>query len=104
MAKKILYLTLKKKYFDAIANRKKFLEFREIKDYWIKRFFNPDGTVRKFDEIHFRNGYTKDRPFMRVKWNGWDIHKKGKQSFYALDVTQILEVQNHEVSSHSSHA
>lgn len=29
-----------------------------------------DGTPNKYDEIHFRNGYAKDAPFMRVKCNG----------------------------------
>ena len=94
MRKKILHLTLEKKYFDAIALRRKFLEFREVKDYWIRRFFDKQGKVIHFDEIHFKNGYQKDSPFMRVKWNGWHIHEQGKVKFYALDVKQILEIKN----------
>jgi len=92
--KKILHLTLEKRYFDAIAMRRKTLEFREVKEHWIKRFFDKKGSVIKFDEIHFRNGYRRDSPFMRVKWNGWHIHKQGKVNFYALDVKTILEIKN----------
>lgn len=93
-SKKILHLTLKKKYFDAIALGKKQLEFREIKTYWTTRLFDKQGKAIKFDEIHFRNGYRKTSPFMRVKWNGWNIHEKGTVQFYALDVRKILEIKN----------
>lgn len=36
----ILHLTLKKKWFDMIAAKVKKEEYREIKDYWIRRFIS----------------------------------------------------------------
>lgn len=57
---RILHLTLMKKWFDLIAAGKKKIEYREIKPYWIKRL------SKDYDEIHFKNGYNKDCPFMRV--------------------------------------
>jgi len=35
---KVLYLPIKKKWFDMIASGKKHEEYREIKDYWARRF------------------------------------------------------------------
>ncbi len=58
---RILHLTLKRKWFDLIATGKKNIEYREFKLYWKQRLY---GAI--FDEVHFKNGYRKDAPFMRV--------------------------------------
>jgi hypothetical protein len=71
--KKILYLTLHKKWFDAIAAGTKKEEYRLQSEYWKTRL---KGKI--YEEIHFRNGYRKDSRQMRVKviditngmWNG----------------------------------
>jgi hypothetical protein len=65
--KKILHLTLKKKWFDLIASGEKKIEYREDKPYWQKRLLDGE-EYKPFDEIHFRNGYSKDAPFMRVEF------------------------------------
>jgi hypothetical protein len=67
---KILHLTLKKKWFDLIASGEKTVEYREAKEYWRKRLIDKDGKTIRFDEIHFRNGYSKNSPFMRVECVG----------------------------------
>lgn len=59
---KILHLTLKRKWFDLIASGKKTVEYRKYTPYWEKRLVG-----KGFTEIHFRNGYSKDAPFMRVR-------------------------------------
>jgi len=66
---KILHLTLHKKWFDEILNGTKKIEYRDIKLYWTKRLFN-NGKPKKFDEILFRNGYSKNSPKMRVEFLG----------------------------------
>ena len=60
--KSILHLTLKKKWFDLIKSGEKKVEYRQAKQYWIKRLYG-----RRFDEIHFHNGYSPDSPFMIVE-------------------------------------
>lgn len=55
----ILYLTLKKKWFDMIASGEKTEEYREIKPYWNKRLFN-----RKINVVEFSNGYGNFVPKM----------------------------------------
>ena len=86
--KKILHLTLKKEWFDLIAKKEKTVENREIKPYWSKRL---EGKT--FNEIHFKNGYAKNAPFMIVKWKGM---KKDKQANkYRIQLGKILKIENY---------
>lgn len=62
---RILHLTVKKQWFDMIAKGIKKEEYREIKDYWVKRLTN-----KKFDKVLFKNGYNKDAPTMIVECKG----------------------------------
>ena len=55
-------------------------EYREIKDYWIKRFKDmslepPFKPFKSFSVIEFKNGYAKDAPVMRVEFKGIRIGK-----------------------------
>lgn len=96
---KILHLTLKKKWFDLIASKKKVTEYREYKPYWERRLLN-----KKFDEIHFRNGYSKNAPFMKVVWEGMTTISPASTKFkpvngedlkgryFAIKLGDILEV------------
>lgn len=67
---KILHLTLEKYWFNLIADGVKVLEYREAKPHWKSRLQYSDGRFKQFDEIHFRNGYGKDKPFMRIQFMG----------------------------------
>lgn len=89
MSKKILHLTLKRKWFDQIAVGLKKEEYRELKDYWKVRL---EG--RHYDEIHFRNGYLKDSPFMRVEFKGLDYGTFEGERVYAILLGDVLEVRN----------
>lgn len=80
---RILHLTLKKKWFDLIAIGKKKIEYRENKPYWKTRL---EG--REYDEIHFKNGYGPDVPFMRVEWKGCSLKED-----YEIKLGRILEVR-----------
>ncbi len=83
-SKNILHLTLLKKWFDLIASGEKVVENREIKPYWTKRLVG-----KTFDEVHFKNGYSKDAPFMRVEWKGM----KQENGKYVILLGNILEVR-----------
>ena len=80
---KILHLTLHKKWFDQILTGTKKTEFREVKPYWTKRLFNPDGKPKKFDAVFFRNGYSKTCRKMKVKCLGIR-RRKGKKEYEIL--------------------
>ncbi len=84
---KVLHLNLYRKYFDAILNGEKTIEYRDITPYWSKRL---EG--RYYDVIQFRNGYAKVAPVMIVKYKGLvtdDLYGR-----YAIQLGKILEYKN----------
>jgi len=87
--KKILHLTLLRKWFDLIVSGKKTKEYRQVKPYWNKRLVG-----KKFDEIHFKNGYSKNAPFMRVEWKG--MTKENEE--YVIILGKVLEIKNYTKS------
>ena len=84
MEKRILHLTLLKRWFDEIARGDKKFEYRDIKPYWTQRLEN-----KEYDEIWFRNGYNKNAPFMRVQWKGVK-KQKGK---YVISLGKVIELK-----------
>ena len=83
--KRILHLTLLRKWFDLIASGEKTKEFRDIKPYWTKRLLG-----KEFDEIYFKNGYSKNALFMRIQWKGMNREKDK----YAIILGKVLEIKN----------
>ena len=100
----ILHLTLNKEWFDLIACGKKIFEYREYKKHWISRLI--DNGTKNFDEVHFRNGYGSDKPFMRVKFigmgilNGINIKPENSEpidsnkKYFVIGLGEILETAN----------
>jgi ASC-1-like (ASCH) protein len=86
MEKRILYLTLKKKWFDLIKSGEKRIEYREVKPYWTKRLLDKDGLFKQWDEIHFRNGYGFDKPLLITEFWGIIEHN----GFYEILIGDIL--------------
>lgn len=83
---KVLHLTLKKKWFDMIASGEKKEEYREFKQYWIKRFgyesesdyetgYYDANMFRLPDVIRFTNGYGKDKPTFDIEVTDWNVGK-----------------------------
>ncbi len=93
----ILHLTIKKKWFDLILAGKKTEEYREVKPYWISRLVSKltfPWQFKRFDEIHLRNGYQKDSPFMKIECKGIKKkHWQGKEVF-AIQLGNIIEIFN----------
>jgi len=82
--KKILKMTLKRKWFDMILSGEKKEEYREIKDYWKVRLTNQKkGWARpksqwefnEFDSIIFKNGYSKDALTFEIECLGIETGK-----------------------------
>ena len=87
--KNTLHLTLKKEWFDLIATGVKKEEYREIKEYWVRRLMRyrdmmSPGQVllpgqytitEGIDRIEFRNGYKPDSPRIVVEWIGLEVGK-----------------------------
>jgi hypothetical protein len=82
--KKVLRLTLKKKWFDMISSGEKKEEYREIKPYWKVRLTDQkkiwarpqsQWKFNKFDVVEFKNGYGKNAPTITVEFKGISIGK-----------------------------
>jgi hypothetical protein len=85
MVTRILHLTLLRVWFEQIASGQKTQEYREIKPYWIKRL-----RERTYDEVWFKNGYSKDAPFMRVEYKGL----KEENNRFVIQLGEVLEIKN----------
>jgi len=91
MTKRILHLTLERKWFDLIASGEKKIEWRDVKPYWTKRL------QRKYDVIQFRNGYRRDSPLMQVEYKGIiEKHIHMIPPAYALSLGKILWIKNYD--------
>lgn len=51
---KILYLSLKAQWYEMIESGEKKEEYREIKEYWLKRL-----SDKHYDAVQFSYGYTE---------------------------------------------
>jgi hypothetical protein len=103
--KKILHLTLKKRWFGLIASGLKGYELREDKQHWRSRLLDNSGNLRDFDEIHFRLGYGTTVPFMRVEFmvihrlcqekaEQFSVHgEEVKTGQFVICLGKVLEVQ-----------
>ncbi|MCX6199402.1 MAG: ASCH domain-containing protein [Bacteroidetes bacterium] len=100
----ILHLTLKKEWFAMIVSGEKKEEYRELKDYWKKRFW-LEGTTkcRSYDIVRFKNGYAKDAPefdivckkiTMRLSKAKWSTQKPTK--CFVIELGEILSKKNIE--------
>jgi len=80
--KRVLHLTLKKKWFDMILSGEKTEEYREIKPYWVTRLCDRHTgamggdmmdshkvvayTFKEYDIVRFTNGYG-DAPYFEIE-------------------------------------
>lgn len=83
------HLTIRKRRFDEIASGKKRIEQREAKPYWTRRL---EGKT--FDEVHFRAGYSRNAPFMRVECRGLAKRQWYGRPYYSIELRRILEIRN----------
>lgn len=60
---------------------------------------NTDGTFKKYDVIHFRNGYNSDSPYIVVELKEIKIFKERigwlkSDKYFELVLDKILETGN----------
>ncbi len=90
---KTLHLTLKKHWFNQIFRGFKKEEYRAKGDYWRSRFFYLCGRRKQFDSILFKNGYSKDAPWMIVEHKGLSDNDS---DLYTIKLGKILSWGNWE--------
>lgn len=101
---KILYLTLKKKWFDMILSGEKKEEYREQKTFWQTRFVKEgywhSQACKDFDIIHFTNGYGKNKPQIIIECNGISVEDDGNYDWgfngrcFVIKLGEILSTKN----------
>ena len=92
--KKVLKLTLKKKWFDLMNSDEpwsKKIEFREPSEWILSRLLDENGNEKEYDLIEFKNGYGKNAPSFCCEFLGWDIEEEQKEYFFG-SVKIISEV------------
>lgn len=96
----MLVLPIKKKWFDMIVSGEKKEEYREIKPYWSRRFWNTGLSIWDPDAIKtviFRNGYRNKSLQIkaRVTWRkGLGKEEWGAEpnkEYYILEILEILK-------------
>lgn len=85
--KRVLHLNLHRKFFAAVAAKKKRIEYRDQTPYWKKRLEDRD-----YDVIQFRNGYATKAPEMLVEFRGLRRYGKGQAAYYAILLGKILKI------------
>ena len=93
-------LSIYQNYFDEIKSGKKKVEYREIKDYYTKKFI-VDGVTpgmgelkaKHFDTVTF---FTKNGDRMVVKWEGLFLYPSKNPKWYAIKLGDIIKVTKKE--------
>lgn len=107
----MLILPIKRKWFDMIVSGEKKEEYRELKEYWHKRFSKADlGYICPFGfvgrnprEVMFRNGYSIDSPSCiclvkltlgkgRPEWGA-----EPDKDYFILKIIEVKEVINEKL-------
>ena len=73
MVQDTLKLVLKTAPFNVMETGEKKFEFRDNSDYWRKRIFNKDGTVKDFKYVEFSLGYQKNRRQFVAEFKGVEV-------------------------------
>jgi hypothetical protein len=85
---RILHLNLHREFFDAIARKRKGIEYRKQSPYWRKRLED-----QRYEAIQFRNGYAKEAPEMLVEFRGLRRYGRGRNAYYAIRLGRILRIR-----------
>lgn len=89
--KVVLQLAVKEPWFSMIVSGEKKEEYREIKDYWTKRF----NGGKRYTHVLFVNGYGANRPRIEKEINdirigkpkeGWCPNEFLGKEYYVIEV------------------
>lgn len=83
---RVLFLTLKKMWFDEILSGRKKIEYREIKPR-ITSMLKKD-----YDVVLFQNGYRKDSRRLYIEYLGYNINKF--TNMYEIQLGEIKRYNN----------
>lgn len=88
-----LNVTIYREYYDQIKAGTKKFEYRDIKDYYIKKLlvggYEPGKPIKAkhYDTITF---YCKTAPPMKVEYEGLFLYPKKSPKYFAIKLGKIL--------------
>jgi hypothetical protein len=90
----ILFLTIKKQWFDMIKTGEKKEEYRDIKPYFDRKLVG-----KKYDAVLFQNGYAPDSPRLLIEYKGYE-KKRARPEWsggfdglcYAIKLGSVIEL------------
>jgi hypothetical protein len=85
---RVLHLTLERRYFAEIVEGTKHVEYRNNVSFW-----KPRLEGKKFDVIHFRNGYLRNAPEMDVECRGIRLVGKGRAAEYQIKLGRVSNLK-----------
>jgi hypothetical protein len=88
-----LKMTLKGEWFYRILEGTKKIEYRAYSAFWKTRLIGI-----RYKEVHFRNGYHRDSPFMRVECGRIRTIGKGRSRQFAIGLGRVLEAKHYSRS------
>lgn len=86
-ARRVLRLTLKRKWFDMIASGRKREEYRAPGKWILSRLEGKD-----YDAVEFKNGYGQNVPTMLVEYRGWKM-SSGLKEWGAIPSVQYATIK-----------
>lgn len=95
--KKVLKLTLKKQPFEVMVTGEKTKEYRELSKWLLSRLYDNNGTLKHYDEIEFRNGYGKNRPYFITDFFGWYVNSMTECNEYSNGLAVIVARGNYVI-------
>lgn len=88
MEKRILHMNSSKHCFEELSSGRRREEVCPLTAFWQSRL-----QGREYDEIHFRNGYAKDAPFLRVEYKGAIQGQHDGNPCWRIKLGKVLEVR-----------
>ena len=81
-------LSIYKQYYDQIKAGTKKIEYREIKDYYTKKFI-INGEAKPYETVTF---YCKGEEPLRMKWEGLFLYPKKNPKWYAIKLGERISI------------
>lgn len=90
--------TIKRQFFKEIVAKRKLIEYREIKDYWQKRFAGIETPFL----LRLINGMSKTAP--EVTLEVFNIVENRETGDFELHLGRILEIKNWDIEQECAKA
>ncbi len=90
-----LTLRICNKWFKKILDWELKYELKEIKPYWISRFYDKTWKLKEYKIISIKNGYSATSPEVIVEFDWVEKIIENNQEYFKVKLWKIIEVKNY---------